>query len=140
MGVSQQTIQQRGPVVRGLQYTYMVIAWIYVLCVAVQVYLAGLSLFDQGSWIDIHSTLGYLLFLLALLMSILAPIARFPRRVNLLALWLFLDVLFQVALVTFLRAFKLSVLTALHPVNALILFLLAFFLALRVQAWIKANA
>jgi hypothetical protein len=73
------------------------------------------------------------------MLLLLTALARFPGSIirlnGLLAVLTFV----QVSLVTFVRALGLPMVDALHPVNALALFLTAVIVAYRAQRWVTAN-
>jgi hypothetical protein len=127
------------PLVRGLQFSYIAVAWGFVLSLAAQVYFIGLSLFSSATWLEVHSAVGFSLLLASLMLLLLTALARFPGSIirlnGLLAVLTFV----QVSLVTFVRALGLPMVDALHPVNALALFLTAVIVAYRAQRWVTAN-
>ncbi len=127
------------PLVRGLQFIYVVVAWGFVLGIVAQVYFIGLCLFSSATWLEVHAAVGHSLLLGTLLILLLAALARFPRSIILLNGLLVVLTFVQVSLVTFLRALELPMLAALHPVNALALFLTAITVAYRAQRWLMAN-
>lgn len=139
MNTSQKVNRTYHPIIRGFQFLYMIIAWLFALCVACQAYLAGLGIFSSTTWLAIHGVLGFFLGDATVLMLLLVFLARFPFRIVLLNILLILDVLLQIMLVTALRALKQTALTALHPANALILFLLSLLLAYSALRWIRAS-
>ncbi|MBE3560748.1 MAG: hypothetical protein IMW89_16235 [Ktedonobacteraceae bacterium] len=133
------TIARPHPVIRGLQFVYVFLAWLYALGLAVQVYLAGLGIFSSSTWLETHAALGHSLFFGTILVLILAAVARFPRAIILLNVLLFVLVFVQVSLVTWVYVFHLPPLTALHPVNALLLFFTAIITAYRAYRHVMAS-
>lgn len=123
------------PLVRGFQALYLGTTGLFAACIALQAYLAGLSIFADGRYMAGHSALGFVLQFITLLMLPLALLGRFPLRIIGLHGLLLLDIVFQVGLVTFLRGLQQPMLTAAHAANALVLFLLAVTLAVRAGRW-----
>lgn len=114
-----------------LRYTFAVAAALFVLAIAVQVFLAGMFLFADGSR-ETHVEFGYTIALAPLILVLLAGVARvgwrlFGLTVGLLALtWLqaSLPALGELA----------SWVAALHPVNALFVFGLSVLVTRRAYA------
>ncbi|GHO55884.1 DUF6220 domain-containing protein [Ktedonobacter robiniae] len=128
-----------GIVTRVFQVIYIIVTWLFALCVLIQAYFAGLGIFDNGGWLGVHSGLGWMLAMFSIFMLILLPLGRFPRKVVLLHLLLVVDVIFQVGLVSFLYAFHAPALTALHPVNALLLFIISALLGYSAFSWTRST-
>ena len=111
-------------------------AWLFVVAIVVQVFLAGAAIVQLGGSNDFstHREFGYTeVGLAALLVVVTAVIARTGRRAILISLGLLALYIVQ----TLLPNLK-GVVAALHPVNALLLFALAVWYARR--AWRVAAA
>lgn len=111
------TIRRSGPV-RVAGVLYAVLSTAFVACVVVQVFFAGMGAFG-ADW-DWHTTFVPLLHLLAVVMVPAALVARLSRGMTLLPFGL-------VILIGVQYAFADSPVpaAALHPVNALLIFLLS---------------
>lgn len=117
------------PVMVVARLCFALVAWLFVACVMVQVFLAGLSIFaDAQNW-PAHEGLGWALQLPVLTLLLLAPIARVPWRTGWLTALLLVLYVVQVLLVMLPRQMGAPALAALHPVNALLIFLVALLLA-----------
>ena len=119
-----------------LARAHLAIACLFVGCVAIQTFLIGLVLFDEGD-IALHRTFGIVIFLLAILVPVSAGLARLPTS----------QVQLSAALlgVTFIQMFLASLkwsgpspIAALHPVGALVVFALGVLVARR--AWILVRS
>lgn len=107
-----------------------------VVCVVVQVFLAGLGVFDDPATFLTHAGFGYLIGFLTLVVLITAALARAGRRqVGLAALTVGLMAL-QSVFVGF-RA-DMPTVAALHPVNGFLIGLIALVMAR--AAWIAVRA
>ncbi len=109
------------------------LAWLFVVAVLVQVFLAGLAIFGATSGFALHIEFGYTVIGLLTLGVLLTAVAGgLPRRE--IGLSLLLLVLYVVQ--TALPAARASapVLAALHPVNAIVLFALGMLIAQRGSA------
>jgi hypothetical protein len=96
-----------------------VVAWLFAGCIVIQVFLAGLGVFDTPRAFLTHRDFGYLFGWLSLVALLVAAIGRLPRRlVGLSAL-----TLVQMALQSILILFRedAPALAALHPVNGVLL-------------------
>ena len=94
-------------------------AWLFAGCIVVQVFLAGLGVFDSAEAFITHRTFGYLFGWLALVVLIVAAVGRMPHRlIGLAGLSLV-----QMALQSVLILFRESnpAIAALHPVNGVLL-------------------
>jgi hypothetical protein len=108
-----------------------VLAWLFAGCIVVQVFLAGLGVFDASSAFVTHRTFGYLFGWLSLVLLIVTAVGRMPRRlIGLAGL-----TLVQMALQSILIMFRddTPAIAALHPVNGVLL--LVTTLILGWQAW-----
>jgi len=107
-----------------------------VVCVFVQIFLAGLGVFDDPAMFLSHAGFGYLIEALTLVVVITAALARASRRqVGLAALTFGLMVLQSVFVG--LRT-DLPAVAALHPVNGFLIGLIAVVMAR--AAWIAVRA
>jgi len=118
---------------------HLAAAWLFAAGVLVQGYLAGAAMGQLGGSGDFsaHITIGYsLMGILALAVPILAIVGRFPRsQVGWSGLLLLLYIV-QTSL-PYARA-DTPAIAALHPVNAMILFVLALVVAVRARRLIGA--
>lgn len=107
---------------------YRTAAWLFVVGVLVQVFLAGLVVVARViSW-ERHVELGHALALPLLLMLVSMYLGRLPRSTKRLTWLLFGVYVFQADFVIFLRD-TVPYASALHPVLALIDFALGWQLA-----------
>ena len=114
--------------VRWARRGYLVLAWLFAGCVAVQVFFAGLATFvDSARW-GWHTSFVHAFELLPLLMLPLAFLARAPAAMR----WL-TGALFALIWLQYLTANIGGIAAALHPVNALVIFWVAVHLGQR--AW-----
>jgi hypothetical protein len=106
-----------------IRRAHLVVAWALVAGVVVQVFLAGLGVFERADRFAVHANWGYMLEILPLLMLILAAAGRSGRRQMIYAGALFGMFILQSVFVA-LRA-DLPMVAALHPVNGFGILLLA---------------
>lgn len=105
------------------RYAFATLAWLFLACVALQVFLAGLGVFAGSANFATHRDFGYTFGFLTVLMLIAAGVGRLGRRwISFSALLIFLFAL--QSLFVGLRA-DLPMVAALHPVNALVIFWVA---------------
>jgi hypothetical membrane protein len=105
---------------------HAITAWVFLGLLALQFFLAGIGIFGAGSF-DPHAINGTLMLVVALVLLILAAVRRLGRPIVTMSAVLLLLTLVQ----GFLPAARddAPVLAALHPVNALVLLVLAHALA-----------
>jgi hypothetical protein len=122
---------------RGARVAYLLVAWLFVVCVVVQFFLAGLGVFESGARFETHRDFGYLFGYLALFLPILALIGRLPRRQFVGGSLLLLVLFFMQSVFV---AFRTSapVFAALHPLNGALILFLGVFLALRARKFVPA--
>jgi hypothetical protein len=125
---------------RATRLVHAGLAWLLVAVILVQVFLAGRAIINLGGTGDFssHIEFGYTwVGLAAFVMLISAVVARPGRTQVALALAVFLLYILQ----TFLPGLKTvsPVFGALHPVNALLLFGLAFTVARRAMTLARAE-
>jgi hypothetical protein len=118
-----------------LRYLFLVLAALFVAGIAYQVFLAGMAVFGAGQWSN-HVDFGYLVTLVPVLLILTAWLAKAGRP----TVWLTVVTLVVAQVQTFLPWFRDDVpwISALHPVNAMIVFGLGVILARR--AWGLARA
>jgi hypothetical protein len=104
-----------------------VVAAAFVAGCLLQVFLAGLGVFDNPSTFLTHATFGYLLGYVTLAMLILALVAREPRRIIGLAILLLVQFTLQSVFVA-IRVDYPQV-AALHPVNGFLILVVGILLA-----------
>jgi hypothetical protein len=123
-----------------VRLAHVAAAWLFAAGVLLQGYLAGAAMGQLGGTGDfsVHLTVGYTLGILALAVPILAIVGRFPRgQVGWSALLLVLYIV-QTSL-PFARADSPAI-AALHPVNAMILLVLAALVAVRGRRLMTGSA
>lgn len=112
---------------------YFIFSLLFVVGVIVQVFFAGLVVVAmKGSW-NSHITLGHALGGPLLIMLILLYFARMPKKIKWMTWALFGVYFLQADIVIFLR-FDAPVVSALHPVLALVDFALGLSLARQASA------
>lgn len=108
------------------------VAWLFVVCLFIQFFLAGLGVFDGAVAFLTHRQFGYTFGWLTLVMLILAVVGRMGRRmISLTALILVLFALQSVFVAV--RA-DYPAIAALHPVNGVVLLLVAITVARSTRA------
>jgi len=96
---------------------------VFVGCVVIQVFLAGLGVFDDPRSFVTHRQFGYSIGMFTLVLLVLSLLARSPRRITGYSALL----LVQFALQSMLVALRTDVpaLAALHPVNGFLILFVA---------------
>jgi hypothetical protein len=121
----------------------MGLAALFLLGVLAQVFLAGAAIFDKSSWFTWHNLLGHLLVhplpLIPLLLLILSFVARLPQADKWLSALLLVMAMLQPMLIYIGRGASLPLLAALHPVNALLIFVLPVILIARVRRYTRSR-
>ncbi len=108
---------------RAIRFAFAGVAWLFLACVVVQVFLAGLGIFAGPENFALHRDFGYLFGYLTLALLVLALVGRLGRRwIGLSAL---LVVLFALQSVFVALRSAAPAAAALHPVNALAIFYVA---------------
>ena len=108
----------------------------FVACAFVQVFLAGLGVFDDPKSFITHREFGYMFGWLTLAILVLALIGRAPRRIT--GLSVLLLVLFTLQSVFVALRTDFPAVAALHPVNGFLITFLAIVLAR--DAWLERRA
>jgi hypothetical protein len=117
---------------------FVILAWLFVLAVAIQFLLAGLGVLG-GEGLDLHRAWGFLvLHLIPILMFITAIVGRMGRTVIGLTGALFLLVFLQALFAA--PDLDPRWLRSLHVLNALFIFALGFHLAQRGSRTIRSTA
>lgn len=111
---------------------YLLVAWLFVGCALVQVFLAGMGVFAGPANFITHKEFGYLFGLLTLVLIVLALVGRMPRRLVLESALLL--VLFALQSVLLLFRASAPVVAALHPVNGFLILLVGVHLALSARS------
>jgi hypothetical protein len=114
--------------VTWLRIVFAAAAWVYLAGVVIQVFLAGASLFELTDW-TVHASLGWGLGSAPIILLVLALGARIDRRTAWLTAGLTIAALAQPELAA--ARHDSPVLAAFHPVNALLVFWLAWVVASR---------
>lgn len=107
---------------------FAVASWVFLGAVLVQVFLAGAGLFKLTDF-TLHTDFGWLLSAMPIVLVVLARMARVDRRTTQLTVALLAVAVIQPELAA--ARHDYPVVAALHPVNALLLFWLAWLVARR---------
>lgn len=109
---------------------YRVLAWAFLACIAIQVFLAGIAVFGGATKWGMHTGFVHLFELVPLIMIPLAFLGRLPLRLRWHPLVAFILIVMQYALIYgFPDLFGIPEIAALHPVNALLIFWIALGMA-----------
>jgi Family of unknown function (DUF6220) len=100
---------------------HLAAAWLLVIGLLVQIFLAGLGIFDDPGAFATHRDFGHLLEILPVVVLVTALVAGYGRWRALAGLGLLALLFLQTLLV--LQASSAPVIAALHPVNAFVLLL-----------------
>jgi hypothetical membrane protein len=103
------------------------VAWLFVACVVVQVFLAGLGVFDSATRFVTHRDFGYLFGWLVFILLALAIAGRMGRRIT--GLSALLIVLFILQSVFVAVRTSQPAIAALHPLNGFLIGIVGIVLA-----------
>jgi hypothetical protein len=134
MAVDQQALPARSGLRSFARAAYLVVLWIFVVCLVGQFFLAGLGVFAGYQNFLTHRDFGYLFGLLLLPLIVLAALARFPRRFFLLTLLLL--VLFAMQSVLLLFRTDAPSIAALHPLNGVLILLVSVWLGIEARRFV----
>ena len=112
------------------------VAGLFAVGAIIQVFLAGLGVFDDASAFITHRDFGYMLSLLPIVMAVLALVGGLPRRFAGLSALLF--VLFILQSVFVAMRDSTPAIAALHPLNGFLILGLGILLAW--QSWQERSA
>jgi hypothetical protein len=115
---------------------HAVIAWVFVVALVVQVWLAGRGVFESPTVFATHRDVGYTLSLFPVVLLVLGLLGGMGRRVAILAVVIFGLFILQSVFVV-MRDSSPAV-AALHPVNGFLIVLLAVVLAR--DSWMMRTA
>jgi hypothetical protein len=122
--------------IKGSRLIYLFAAWLFVIGVLVQVFLAGMVVVAARMGWSNHIGLGHSLALPLLIMLVTAYLGRMPGSMKRLTWLLFLVYVLQADVIIFLRQ-DAPIIAALHPVLALVDFALGITLALRARPLVR---
>lgn len=126
-------VQPQGSLAVRARYGVLVIAFLFALGAATQLFLAGLSTFDSGLYWDEHVFLGRIVALFALLLPVMAVLARLGRWFIVLSVVAALLYVVQ----TLLTYIDIGPVAALHALNALPLVVIPALVGMRVLETIR---
>lgn len=126
---------QVGTFTRVMRILFIIFAWLFALCVLVQVFLAGMGVFDSATWFSVHVAFAHDFEFIPLLLLILALLGRFSRSIPLFSLLLIVQFALQYAFVQLSGSLGVLFLAAFHPVNAVIMFWVAQHVARRAMTY-----
>jgi Family of unknown function (DUF6220) len=98
---------------------YPIVAGLFVACAVVQVFLAGLGVFDDANAFITHRNFGYLFGWLTLVLLVISLVGRMPRRYVGLAVLIL--VLFSLQSVFVALRQDMPAVAALHPLNGFVI-------------------
>lgn len=99
----------------GARRAHPIVVAVFAACAVVQVFLAGLGVFDDPRSFITHREFGYLFGWLTLVVLVLALVGRLPRRVT--GMSAVLLVLFALQSILVALRTGLPAVAALHPLN-----------------------
>jgi len=115
---------------------HAVIAWLLVVALVVQVWLAGRGVFESPGVFTTHRDVGYVISLFPIVLLVLGFLGGMGRRVAIMAALIFALVILQSVFVA-MRTSSPAI-AALHPVNGFLILLVALMLAR--ESWAMRTA
>ncbi|MGH2381336.1 MAG: DUF6220 domain-containing protein [Candidatus Limnocylindria bacterium] len=106
---------------------HLVVAWLFVIGLLYQVFLAGMGVFSGASAFVTHRDVGYLLTLVPVVLLVTALVGRFGRWHAIASAVMVGQFILQSILVF--QRDSVPAIAALHPVNGFLILLIAFWLA-----------
>ena len=106
---------------------HLVLAWLFVIGLLVQVFLAGMGVFSGASAFATHRDFGYLLTMVPVLLIVTALVGRFGRWHAIAAAVMVGQFILQSILVF--QRDLVPAIAALHPVNGFVILLIAVWVA-----------
>lgn len=106
---------------------HLVVAWLYVIGLFVQVFLAGMGVFAGATAFATHRDFGYQLTLLPVVLFVTALVGRYGRWHAIAAAVMVGQFILQSVLV--LQRESVPAIAALHPVNGFLILLIAVWVA-----------
>jgi hypothetical protein len=110
-----------------LARAHQAVAWLILCGIVLQFFFVGIGIF-AGVGFGPHEGMGWILLQFTFLLFVLSLLARLPRSTIGVSTLLFVMTIAQIYII-FLRDVSNGFITALHPVNALVLLFLAHSLA-----------
>ena len=107
------------------------VAGLFAVCAIIQVFLAGLGVFDDPSSFATHRDFGYVIELIPIVMLVLALVGGMPRRFAGLSALLFGLFILQSVFVAMRES--MPAVAALHPLNGFLILAISVLLAW--QSW-----
>ena len=120
----------------GAYTALAIVATIFIACLVVQVFLAGLGVFDSPSAFLTHTTWGYLIEWLTVVMLLIALFGRLGRRLIGLTALTLVQMVLQSLFVAVRDDFPMV--AALHPVNGFLVLFVTIVIAR--LAWLGRRA
>lgn len=121
--------------VRWSRFAFNVVAWLFVACVAFQIYLAGLGVFGGSANFETHAGFGFLFGLLTLVLIPLAIAGRLGRWM--IGATVLLLVMFALQSVFVALRGTNPGAAALHPLNGFLIGLLALVMAWQTRGFLR---
>lgn len=123
---------------RAARMAYLVVAWVFVACLLVQVFLAGMGVFVGTEKFSAHTEFGRAFGWLTLILIALAIIGRLGWR----RIWLSVLVFALFVLQSVFVALRdtVPVVSALHPVNGFLILWISIWLAQRATRELRNRA
>ena len=110
---------------------HLVVAWAFVAALIIQVFLAGLGVFESASKFETHAGWGFMIGLIPIVLLVLAGAGQLGQRQILYGAAIFGLFIVQSILVA-MRS-SAPVVAALHPVNGFLILFVA--VAMAREAW-----
>jgi hypothetical protein len=111
----------------GARTIFLLLSWLFVVGLVVQVFLAGLGVFESSARFSTHRDVGYTLSVLPVLMAVAGLVGGVGRRAVLLSIAAFLLFILQSVLVA--MRDSTPTVAALHPVNGFLILVIALVIA-----------
>ena len=123
------------PIVR---WAHVGLAWLFVVGLVAQVFLAGRGVFDPSAGFQPHVGLGYTLSLIPILLAILGLVGGMGRRLAVFAVVAFGLFILQSVFVA--MRTSTPTIAALHPLNGFLILLIALVIARESTAIVQGRS
>ncbi len=125
-------------IVRPARIAFAAVAWLFAACTIIQVYLAGLGVFQSPGAFLTHRDFGYLFGVLTLVLLVLAVLGRLPR--TMIGATALLLILFALQSVFVLVRGDWPAIAAIHPLNGFVIAGVAIAVAWAARGYVRAPA
>jgi Family of unknown function (DUF6220) len=125
------------PIIHWFRIIFLIGIWLFIACLLLQVFMAGMAVFIRPSWWAMHASFASIIGFLGFFLLAISFLGGFPKTIRAFAGLIVLLMFVQYTTIHLRYVPNFSLIGAFHAVNAFLLFWVAMTTGLKTKHFLK---